>query len=101
MTKARTRSCRNMPGLATKDAMRAGHGIAIYREKIPSLFALFSWSEPRDRGQAHRARLTRGDFVVGVGSRPIALVEDVFHVQLHAPRLVDLGIDGGIDADEA
>src|SRR5690242_8580194 len=50
-------------------------------------------SEPRDRGQAHRAGLARRDVVVAVGGRPITLVEDVLDVELHAPHLVDLGVN--------
>src|SRR5438132_9116372 len=59
-----------------------------------------SRSELRDRGEAHRTGLARRNVVVAVGSRPVALVEDVLHVELHAPHLVDLGVDRRIEADE-
>src|SRR5258707_13289516 len=53
-----------------------------------------------ERSDAERTRLARRDVVVAVGGRPITLVEDIFHVQLDAPHLVDLSIDGSIEADE-
>jgi len=71
--------------LAFRDELRPARGAA---------------SELCDRHDTERAWLAGRDVVVAVGGRPIALVEDVLHVELHAPHLVDLGIDRRVDADE-
>src|SRR4051812_38974544 len=53
------------------------------------------------RGKPDRQRLPRRDVVVAVGGRPIMLVEQVLDIELHAPVLVDLAVNGRIEANEA
>src|SRR5689334_2414917 len=55
-------------------------------------------SELRDRHDAESARLAGRDVVVAVRRRPVALIKDVLDVELHAPVLVDLAVDRGVDA---
>src|SRR5438128_4139190 len=54
-----------------------------------------------DGRQSYRERLPGRDVVIAVGGRPIALVEQVFDIELDAPVLIDPPVQRGVEADEA
>src|ERR1700709_796634 len=62
---------------------------------------MVSISESRPCRNAEGTPLARRDIVVAVRRRPIALVEEILAIELRPPGLVDLRVDGGIEANEA